>query len=108
MGCERPVQAGAFKDNSVSLPFLDTESQQPNGAEKPGKRQLHKLSWKKRNDKVTGSLQIQGESGAGGKTDLGELPSMAVGLLAGLGVIWVMILLYLMREHLKKKTKKDG
>ena len=53
---------------TVSPPFLDTESQQPNGAEKPGKRQLHKLSWEKRNDKETGSLQIQGESGAGGKT----------------------------------------
>lgn len=51
MGCEQmrhtPCPSRCFKDNSVSPPFLDTDSQQPNGAEKPGKRQLRKLSWKK-------------------------------------------------------------
>ena len=46
------------------------------------------------------------QSSAGGKADLGQLPGMAVGLLGGLGVVWIMILLYLLGEQLKKKAKK--
>ena len=45
------------------------------------------------------------QSSAAGKTDLGKLPGMAVGLLTGLAVVWSLIGLYLLREQMKKKAK---
>jgi len=42
------------------------------------------------------------------KRALKELPDMAIGLLAGLGVVWVGIGAYVLREYVrKKKQKKD-
>lgn len=45
------------------------------------------------------------QTSAAGKTDLGKLPGMAVGLLTGLAVVWSLIGLYLLREQMKKKAK---
>ncbi len=45
------------------------------------------------------------ESAAGQKADLGRLPVTAVGLLAALGGAWVLILLYLAFEAVKKKKR---
>lgn len=44
-------------------------------------------------------------SPSGGKADLGPLPGTAVALLAGLGIAWVLILAYLVRQQLKKRRK---
>jgi len=44
-------------------------------------------------------------SPSGGKADLGPLPGTAVALLAGLGIAWVLILAYLVRQQLKRRRK---
>ena len=44
-------------------------------------------------------------SPSGGKADLGPLPGTAVALLAGLGIAWVLILTYLVRQQLKRHRK---
>ena len=41
--------------------------------------------------------------GADGKKDLGPLPKTSVALLGALGVIWALILLYLLKELVKKR-----
>ena len=40
---------------------------------------------------------------SGGKAELGELPGTAVALLAALGGTWALIILYVVRDFLKKK-----
>ena len=44
-----------------------------------------------------------GDSLASGKKDLGPLPGEAVALLATLGVVWALILLYVVRDAQKKR-----
>lgn len=48
---------------------------------------------------------LDAASPSGGKADLGPLPGTAVALLAGLGIAWVLILAYLVRQQLKKRRK---
>ena len=49
-------------------------------------------------------LDQGGNEAAGrGKSELGELPGMAVGLLAGLAVVWILIVLYMLKEQIRKK-----
>lgn len=43
-----------------------------------------------------------------GKKDLGALPPMAVALLAGLGVTWALIGVYVAREALRKRKKRQN
>ena len=52
-------------------------------------------------------LNVDGQSGlnAGGKADLGPLPSTAVSLLSALAGAWVLIGLYLLFGAIKKKIK---
>ncbi len=45
-------------------------------------------------------------SASGGKADLGPLPSTSVALLSTLAAIWVLILLYLLIDRLRKKQAK--
>ena len=49
--------------------------------------------------------QLGGQSDAvsSGKADLGRLPGMAVGLLAGLGIAWVFIILYVVYQAIRQK-----
>ena len=49
--------------------------------------------------------QMNGQNGAvsSGKTDLGKLPGMAVGLLSGLGIAWALIILYVVIQAVKQK-----
>ena len=47
--------------------------------------------------------QLSGGSGMGGKTDLGELPHTAVMLLTTLGVVWVLIIMYIVFQIIKKR-----
>ena len=44
-------------------------------------------------------------SAAGGKADLGPLPSTAVALLSALAAAWVLILLWLLFDCLRKHRK---
>lgn len=48
------------------------------------------------------------ESVGGGKAELGPLPGTAVALLSALAVIWVLILLYVLADFLKKKKMANG
>ncbi len=51
--------------------------------------------------------QIGGQNGTvSGKADLGKLPGMAVGLLAGLGIAWFFIILYVVFHAVKHKKDK--
>ena len=52
-------------------------------------------------------LNVDGESGlnAGGKADLGPLPSTAVSLLSALAGAWILIGLYVLWGAIKKKLK---
>lgn len=43
-----------------------------------------------------------------GKKDLGALPPMAVALLAGLGITWALIGVYVAREALRKRKKRQN
>lgn len=45
----------------------------------------------------------QNEAVSSGKADLGRLPGMAVGLLAGLGIAWVFIILYVVYQAIRQK-----
>ena len=45
-------------------------------------------------------------SASGGKADLGPLPSTSVALLSTLAAVWVLILLYLLIDRLRKKQAK--
>ena len=45
-------------------------------------------------------------SASGGKADLGPLPSTSVALLSTLAAVWVLILLYLLFDRLRKKQAK--
>lgn len=47
----------------------------------------------------------QGGAMAGVKTDLGPLPNTAVIMLVSLAVVWILIILYVISEYLKKKRK---
>lgn len=44
-------------------------------------------------------------NGSGGKSELGALPNMAVGLLTGLVIVWVLIMAYAAIEAYKSKKK---
>ncbi len=46
-------------------------------------------------------------SSSGGKTEFGPLPAASVALLSTLAVVWVLILLYLGKEALKKKKTSN-
>ena len=48
-------------------------------------------------------LDQGGGAAAGGKEDLGPLPSGAKALIAGLALVWLCILVYVIRETVKKK-----
>ncbi len=48
-------------------------------------------------------LDQGGGGAAGGKVDLGPLPMGAKALIGGLAVVWLCILVYVIRETLKKK-----
>ena len=54
-------------------------------------------------------LDQGGGAAAGGKEDLGPLPAGAKALIAGLTLVWLCILAYVIRETVKKKkiTKND-
>ena len=56
-------------------------------------------------DNVTALYRLDqgGGAAAGGKEDLGPLPMGAKALIGGLGVVWVCILAYVIREAVKKK-----
>ena len=43
---------------------------------------------------------------AGGKVDLGPLPGTAKALLGALAAAWVLILLYLAREGMRKRGRR--
>ena len=49
-------------------------------------------------------LDSAGGVNAGGKVELGELPGTAKALLGGLGLAWILILLYVGKSFFKKKT----
>ena len=53
------------------------------------------------------SLYRLDQSGAvnGGRQELGELPAASVILLSSLGAVWCLILLYLLKEYIKKSGK---
>ena len=44
---------------------------------------------------------------SGEKADLGPLPGTAVALIAGIAAVWVLIILYLVRERMKKRSRKQ-
>ena len=52
--------------------------------------------------------QSSASEGTDGKADLGPLPGMSVGLLVGLGVIWVFIGLFALRGWLKDRRQKQA
>ncbi len=56
-------------------------------------------------DNVTALYRLDqgGGAAAGGKEDLGPLPMGAKALIGGLAVVWLCILLYVIREAIKKK-----
>ena len=62
-------------------------------------------------DNVTALYRLDqgGGAAAGGKEDLGPLPMGAKVLIGGLGIVWVCILTYVIREAIKKKkiSKND-
>ena len=62
-------------------------------------------------DQVTALYRLDqgGGAAAGGKEDLGPLPMGAKVLIGGLGIVWVCILTYVIREAIKKKkiSKND-
>jgi multiple sugar transport system substrate-binding protein len=62
-------------------------------------------------DNVTALYRLDqgGGAAAGGKKDLGPLPMGAKVLIGGLGIVWVCILTYVIREAIKKKkiSKND-
>ena len=47
----------------------------------------------------------QKDIASGGKQELGSLPGAAVLLLAALAVSWLLILLYVLRDFVKKRKK---
>ena len=51
--------------------------------------------------------QLGGKNGnaSSGKAELGKLPGMAVGLLAALGIVWLLILVYVIYEVRARKKK---
>lgn len=51
--------------------------------------------------------QLGGQNGnaSSGKAELGKLPGMAVGLLAALGIVWLLILVYVIYEVRARKKK---
>ena len=51
---------------------------------------------------------LDSTSSSGGKTELGPLPGTAVALLAVLGGVWVLILLYLLVNWLRGKKKRTA
>jgi multiple sugar transport system substrate-binding protein len=50
-------------------------------------------------------LDQLGTEGVSGKADLGKLPGTAVALLSALGVVWVLIIAYVVYEAVKKHKK---
>lgn len=51
------------------------------------------------------SLYRLNQGSASGKADLGPLPKTSVALLGAIGLAWVLIIAYLIRERLKKRKK---
>ena len=47
-----------------------------------------------------------GDSLASGKKDLGPLPGEAIALLVTLGVVWLLIALYVVRDAQKKRKNQ--
>ena len=53
-------------------------------------------------------LNSLGENGAGGRQELGPMPSMSVTLLVVLAIVWILIGAYYLKEQIKIRKQKNS